>query len=67
VVLVDLWLNYDDFTMSTQTNANTKDSCGIANEYVVRLEGKVSIYYLVRKSFGQSYFPPAYKVGNFPK
>ena len=43
MVLVDLWLNYDDFTMSTQTNANTKDSCGIANEYVVRLEGKLWI------------------------
>ena len=39
MVFLDLWLNYDDFTLTKQTNANTKDSCGIANEYVVRLEG----------------------------
>ena len=38
--MYDLCVNYDDFKLNSQTNANTKDSHGIANEFVVRLEGK---------------------------
>ena len=39
LVLFDLCINYSDFTLTSQTGANTADGHGLAKEFVVRLEG----------------------------
>ena len=42
-MLFDLCINYSDFTLTSQTGANSADGHGLAKEFVVRLEGKVKI------------------------
>ena len=50
-MLFDLCINYSDFTLTSQTGANTADGHGLAKEFVVRLEGKFEIRLIPQANF----------------